>query len=117
MMEEKKEPQIGLMYKEIEDRLRTLPQPAVPEGLEARLLAGIPARPRRRGYWRYYTGFAAALAAGLVLAFLFRSAGNPSPRHSAEFDLLNNTNPQYILNVSPQTHVKETMPCHILPLS
>ncbi len=30
------------------DRLRRLPPPPVPEGLEARLLAAIPAAPRRR---------------------------------------------------------------------
>ena len=55
----------------LEARLRALPQPPVPEGLEARLLAAGPARgpaPRRR--WAVRALVAGALAAACLLAVL-----------------------------------------------
>jgi hypothetical protein len=55
----------------LEERLRALPQPAVPAGLEARLLATIPAEPampRRR--WVVRGGMLGALAAACLLAIL-----------------------------------------------
>ena len=66
----------------LEARLRALPPPAVPAGLEARLLATIPAeRPTARRRWAVLIG---ALAAACLLALLAwqRRGGNeslPSP--------------------------------------
>jgi hypothetical protein len=66
----------------LELRLRTLPQPAVPAGLEARLLARIPtARPgiRPRFAWR---GAAAGLTAASLLGFLAWTGGRRDERPS-----------------------------------
>lgn len=66
----------------LEDRLRNLPQPAVPAGLEARLLAQIPMatqidRPRRT----LWLGVVGASAAACLLVVLFW------PRHDARNSL------------------------------
>src|SRR5262249_55626403 len=67
----------------LEARLRALPQPPVPAGLEARLLAAIPAAPpapRRR--WAVWVGLAGALAAACLLAVLAwprRDGRGPDP--------------------------------------
>jgi hypothetical protein len=67
---------------ELETRLRALPPPPVPAGLEARLLAAIPGQlpvPRRR--WAVWAGVAAALAAACLLAVLAwrRERNDPVP--------------------------------------
>jgi hypothetical protein len=55
----------------LEGRLRALPPPPVPDGLEARLLARIPAeRPPARRRWAVWVGVAGALAAACLLAVL-----------------------------------------------
>jgi hypothetical protein len=55
----------------LEARLRALPSPPVPGGLEARLLAGIPAEvPIARRRWPVWVGVGAAAAAACVLAVL-----------------------------------------------
>src|SRR5688572_25756127 len=62
----------------LEARLRALPQPPVPAGLEARLLAAIPAPRRRWAVWAV-----AALAAACLLAALAwprRDGAGPGPR-------------------------------------
>jgi hypothetical protein len=65
-------------------RLRALPQPPVPDGLEARLLAAIPAgRPVPRRHWAAWVGAVGALAAACLLAVLVwlgRDAVNPAPK-------------------------------------
>src|SRR5262245_35735495 len=71
----------------LEARLRALPRPPVPDGLEARLLAGVPAAlpvPRRR--WPIWAGAAAALAAACLLAVLAwpgRHGKDPAPTPGA----------------------------------
>jgi hypothetical protein len=63
----------GMSREELEQRLRALPEPPVPEGLEARLLAAIPADVVCVPRWRrpaLLWGAAAALAACLVIALL-----------------------------------------------
>jgi hypothetical protein len=72
-------PNLDRSLESLESRLRALPPPAVPAGLEARLLAAIPAclpAPRRR--WVARVGAAALAAAGLlaVLAWLGRDGNN-----------------------------------------
>jgi hypothetical protein len=70
----------------LEARLRALPQPPVPPGLEARLLAAVPpgrSAPRRR--WAVWVGVAAALAAACWLAALTwprRGDTGPAPSPS-----------------------------------
>jgi hypothetical protein len=68
-------------------RLRALPRPPVPAGLEARLLAAIPAgRPVPRRHWAVWIGAVGALAAACllaVLAWLGRDAINPAPKPGA----------------------------------
>jgi hypothetical protein len=51
------------------ERLRALPAPPVPPGLEARLLAAVPSARRR---WRW-AGVAAALAAACLVAVFARA--------------------------------------------
>lgn len=71
----------------LEARLRALPQPPVPPGLEARLLATVPAAmpaPRRR--WGVWVGMAGALAAACLLAALAwpeRDGQGPGPETNA----------------------------------
>jgi len=63
----------GICREELERRLRALPEPPVPEGLEARLLAAIPADVGAVPRWRrpaLWWGAGAALAACLVIALL-----------------------------------------------
>jgi hypothetical protein len=66
-------PQNPLSLESLEARLRSLPGPKVPEGLEARLIAQVPVRLGRAidGYRpRHWWPTGAAIAAGLVLALL-----------------------------------------------
>jgi hypothetical protein len=67
-------------------RLRALPQPAVPDGVEARLLAAIPAgRPiprRRRVLWAGMAGALAAACLLAALAWLGRDGKGPVPSPS-----------------------------------
>ena len=70
-MHPERHPSPGRSPESLEARLRALPQPPVPEGLEARLLAAVPARgpaPRRR--WGVRALVAGALAAACLLAVL-----------------------------------------------
>ena len=96
-------------------RLRDLPPPAVPPGLEARLLATLPspeAAPTRsssgRGRWRVMVVAVGALAAAVVIAVtLPRRATHPGPKTpspdvSVEF-------------VQHTNRSQETRPCDILP--
>jgi hypothetical protein len=62
----------------LEVRLRGLPQPCAPVGLERRLLASIPAgRPIPRRGWVIWAGVAASLvAAGLLVELTWRRDGS-----------------------------------------
>jgi hypothetical protein len=66
------------------DRLRGLPRPPVPEGLQARLLAaipdgGAPAPGPRRPWRRLWLGGAVAAAAVLLALLLGHFFGKPDP--------------------------------------
>ncbi len=55
----------------LEEKLRALPQPSVPDGLESRLLAGIPASlPARRRRWPVWVAAVGVVAAACVLVVL-----------------------------------------------
>jgi len=51
-------------------KLRALPPPPIPGDLEARLLAAIPARMRRRHYWGVGLGLVGAAAAACLIVVL-----------------------------------------------
>jgi hypothetical protein len=76
-------PSAGRPPEKLEARLRALPPPPVPDGLEARLLAAVPAqRPAPRRRWAVWVGLAAAAAACLLafVAWLGRDGKGPAPR-------------------------------------
>jgi hypothetical protein len=64
----------------LEARLRALPQPPIPGGLEARLLAAIPLKRRSRRRWLVLVGVASALAAACLLAVFARPGRNGTNR-------------------------------------
>jgi hypothetical protein len=77
-MHRERRPNPGRSPESLEARLRALPQPPVPAGLETRLLADIPARRR----WAGWVGAAGAFAAACVLVALAwprRADDNPAP--------------------------------------
>ena len=60
-------------------RLRNLPPPPVPAGLEGRLLAAIPSRRKRRRAGRFWLGAAVLVGAAAAVLFAVRlpSGGEP----------------------------------------
>ena len=105
----------------LEDQLRQLPQPEVPEGLEAKLLAAIPAgipqaTPRRRSLrrrivWACGAAAAAALILGVLLSTPWRRGRTGRPIAT----LSNDTSPRYVLGNGSIPRFEETRPCDILP--
>lgn len=63
-------PNAGRSDDPLETRLRTLPPPAVPEDLEARLLAAIPTHVTARPRWPTRLALIAASAAAVLLVVL-----------------------------------------------
>jgi hypothetical protein len=111
----------------LEAGLRRLPELEVPEALEAKLLATIPAgrrRPTPRGVFRGRVAWGAgalAAAAGLILAAILMSRTRP-PEPPAESEpgrtLLagpNGVSPRYVLPKPTHRSDEETRPCDILP--
>jgi hypothetical protein len=98
------------------ERLRDLPPPAVPPGLEAKLLATIkpavmapPPTERSRSRWRLpaiTAGSAAAVAACIVIAVTVLRPSRSSP-------LDPNVRPELVVGGADRT--QETRPCDILP--
>lgn len=73
MKSDENETQKPLSLESLEAQLRGLPSPKVPEGLEARLTAGIPAGPHKTVAdrpRRYGLAVGAAIAAGVLLVAL-----------------------------------------------
>jgi hypothetical protein len=101
-------------------RLRDLPPPPTPPGLEARLLADIPAghaersvvgSPRLR---RWTIAAGGALAAGVLLAFtLFRQPHEPDSRRET-MATPRDVAPGFVQRTSTPNY-KDTRPCDILP--
>src|SRR5262245_54067693 len=83
-------PNPGRSAEALAARLRSLPLPPVPDGLESRLLAAVPVlRPTRRR-WIVRAGLAGALAAACLLAVLAWSGRNvqlPGPPQGPGPDL------------------------------
>ena len=70
------------------ERLRGLPAAPVPAGLEAKLLATIPARlgprPRRRAPWLLVAAAAAVLLAFVLGYFFGRTDGSPEAKEAMQ---------------------------------
>lgn len=105
---------------ELEAGLRRLPKPPVPEGLEAALMAGIPAaRPHPTAGSRIRSHLLAALAGSaiavliLIVAYALLS-GAPGTGGTTAPGVLRNTSPLFV-GVGIHAHVRETQPCEILP--
>src|SRR5829696_5673320 len=67
----------------LEQQLRRLPPPAVPAGLEARLLAAAPDVARGSGNFRPLRWAAPAVAAAVLAAVMLRPSPPDSPRPGA----------------------------------
>jgi hypothetical protein len=95
----------------LEARLRALPRPPVPAGLESRLLAAIPAdRPTPRRRWAGWVGVAAAVAAACLLAVLAwprREAKGPVPSPPPG-DIVHQVAPRPPADVADLTAWRET---------
>ncbi|MHC4434914.1 MAG: hypothetical protein ACYTBS_24000 [Planctomycetota bacterium] len=94
MKENHKQTRQDITLKSLEARLRSLPEPAIPETLEARLHATIPERPTEtiRGHlfrqWLKAYGIWATAAAVMILALVLAvNHGPPSPSHRFVADL------------------------------
>src|SRR5262245_36338542 len=99
----------------IVDQLRRLPTPDVPEGLEARLFAGIPrpVSPKTRWFqWIVLAGFSAVAAAGLALIFL-----SPRIRSIKDTGTGSANDRRNVVAAWPAFSLdpKEIDPCNILP--
>jgi hypothetical protein len=85
-MHPERRPNPGRSPEPLEARLRALPRLPVPAGLEARLLAAVPAaRPAPRRRWGVWAGVAGALVAACLLAVLAWPKGDgkgPGPEVS-----------------------------------
>ena len=92
------------------NRLRSLPPPAVPPALEARLLAAIPS-PAPMSRWRGIVAGLAALAACVLISvsLLRRPAPPPTPPKSMSAADVS------IQLVQILDRTRETRPCDILP--
>ena len=99
--------------KQLLRRLRDMPPPPTPPGLEARLLADVPvhARAGRRRRLLLAAAGVGAIAAGfLVVAVLRPEIPNPPPSPSV---LSLEVHPEFVQQTS--SHKKETRPWDILP--
>ena len=95
---------------DLERRLRSLSEPEVPAGLEAKLIAAIGV-PRSRGQWRWMIAVAGgALAASIALVVVLKPTAAPqsSPVNKS-------VSPAYILNSTEISRARETRPCDIFP--
>lgn len=113
----------------LEQRLRELPGPSIPSGLEERLIAGIPAPvvaagseapsllARSIGHGRglgLFLAGAAAMAAVVTLAVLLVKPSASS--NDTATDVLLDTSAQLVLRTPDrQSLLKDTDPCRILP--
>ena len=101
-------------------RLRDLPPPPTPQGLEARLLAGIPARRARAApagaphARRRRIAIGAALAAGVVLAVTVPLVHRTDGRRGSRV-VPRDVQPAFVQQASTTPNHKETQPCDILP--
>ena len=97
----------------LEQQLRRLPPPAVPAGLEARLLAAAPDVARRPGNFRPVRWAAPAVAAAVMAAVMLRPSSQNEQRQGAtSFENARETAPLVVL---PTANSSETRPCDILP--
>ena len=69
-------PNLGRSSEALAARLRSLPPPPVPDGLESRLLAAVPVMRQTPRRWIVWVSLAGALAAACLLAVLAWSGRN-----------------------------------------
>ena len=95
---------------DLEKRLRSLPEPEVPAGLEAKLIAGIDVPPRRGQRRWMMPVLGGALAASIALFVVLRptSVRGPSPVNPS-------VSPEFIFNDRQTSQARETRPCDIFP--
>ncbi|HOW73015.1 MAG TPA: hypothetical protein PKY77_20650 [Phycisphaerae bacterium] len=103
---------------ELEARLRDLPRPTVPPGLEGKLLDAIPESasgpiPSRALLWKRIVPAAAAVAATVAIAILLRESPVFS-RRAPRVDM-RATSPEYVLAQKTSQNPQETNPWNILP--
>ena len=103
----------------LEDALRRVRRPPLPDGLEARLVAAIPetrtvSTHRHIAPLARWGAIAAAAFVALVLggALILRSL--PADTRVKRAGLLNDTSADHILNASINLKIKETNTCDIL---
>ena len=109
--------ELGELMK-LEARLRDLPRPTVPPGLEGKLLDAIPERVSgpiagRALLWRRIVAAAAAVAATVAIAILSRES-KVSSRRTPTADM-RATSPEYVLAQKTLQNPQETNPWNILP--
>jgi hypothetical protein len=97
--------------RELLRRLRDLPPPPIPPGLEARLLADVPAPGPPRRWWPVLAS--GAVAAGVALAVVTRPRPEPDPPPAQVLTLTRDVHPAFVQQ-APSGY-KETRPCDILP--
>ncbi len=95
----------------LEEALRGLPQPTIPEGLEDRILAALPRAPRRSARLAKIVLAMAGAASVIAVGVWARSA--PTPPRRIRPAALENTSPKFILdpalalNRAPTPSVRE----------
>jgi hypothetical protein len=99
-----------LSNEELERRLRVLPPPPVPAGLEARLLSAVPnAKPTSTRHWPIWVGVAVGVAAACLIAVV------AWPRHVKPVP--ESPQPEVVHEVSPQSFPDpEGLPAFSWPL-
>jgi len=103
----------------LEAELRALPQLEVPAGLQAKLLAAIPARPGgvlrpRRVAWLVGLGALGVAAALLVTMSLWSDVQSPRQQPGLP-SAVGSTSPEYILAPAIRTRSEETRPWDVQP--
>jgi len=117
MQPENEQPIKDLTYESLEAELRGLPQPTVPPGLEAKLLAAIPVGPptaasRRPRRWLGAVGLLAA-AAGLILTVGIWDSVARSWKRPGASRVLNDTSQQCVRGEGSDVLLQETDPWSI----
>ena len=111
---------LGSDEQNLEKRLRDLPPPPIPDGLETRLLAGIPSAPPARApdprsrKRRMALGAIGAIAAAILLAIVLIRAPDRSSSRKILSKRATDRDVQARF-IQPRPNPRETRPCDIFP--